>query len=1039
MVVLSALMGSWALGVDYGIVYVRAPRLGDETAVRLPEVKDPIQMPPGADLMLLHPDGSEEVLVEGGDGSIVDPYVSFDGRWVYYARFHDQRKETQNYQRRDASRAGADIYKIDLETRENVRLTFQEWTPNTGIVEWSDDPLKAEPSGTYYLGYGIFNLGPCPLPGGKVMFTSSRNGFAPNKSYTFPNLQLFVMDEDGRNVEQVGHLNLGSALHPTVLMDGRVMFSSYEAQGLRDSRVWGLWSIWPDGRNWAPLMSAFTGPSAFHFQTQLSNGDIAVVEYYNQNNNGFGTVLAFPPDVPEGETAFGGASTSDSRNTPVERGIWWFNDSHPSHKQPRYKRYPFSPYGIYGLTEFAHGEDNASSYTLNGDWSGKVTHPSGAPGNDVLLVWTPGPANDLNRPTNLPRYDAGLYVLENGVPVDDPGQLIPIKNDPDYNELQPRAVVTYEAVYGVREPAELEWLPNDGSEHEELPEGTPFGLIGSSSFYKRDTTPGYGAEAFDGLDPFNTSQNNATSNWSNQGADAGKYDNSDIWAVRLLAMEPTSHTSYGPVSNSKGFYNHANERLRILGEIPLRKFETDGEPVLDPEGNPDTSFLAKIPADVPFTFQTLDRDGLVLNSSQTWHQVRPGEIRTDCGGCHAHSQQPLLFENTAAADPEYIIRNLANSTPLLSKDPAGQPSVAVTGSRAVDVEYYRDIKPILERSCVSCHSINGPAEAELVLDDHEIVDGYENTYNRLSRDQDADFGYKPVISNGKWRQTNASRYIRKFQSRRSLLIWKIFGRRLDGWTNEDHPTEAIPGDASTLPEGAHPNSADLDFTGTIMPPPDSGHIPLSEDEKILFARWVDLGCPIESQNEERRKTGWLADDLRPTLAVSSPRSGRGADPLDGIRISAFDYYSGLDMESLSVVADFEINGRAPGTELIDLFADSGDHIWSLECDPPIETLGDGLVTVSVRDMVGNVQSVERVFSIGRTPVLGTPEISSRELRFVVNGEIGRSYRVETSPDLVRWNAEFSLTLEEEGQSITVVPSEAHPSCFVRVVEVSGLE
>ena len=38
------------------------------------------------------------------------------------------------------------------------------------------------------------------------------------------------------------------------------MFSSYEAQGLRDRRLWGLWSIYPDGRNWGPLMSAMKSP-----------------------------------------------------------------------------------------------------------------------------------------------------------------------------------------------------------------------------------------------------------------------------------------------------------------------------------------------------------------------------------------------------------------------------------------------------------------------------------------------------------------------------------------------------------------------------------------------------------------------------------------------------------------------------------------------------------------------------------------------------------------------------------------------------------
>ena len=40
----------------------------------------------------------------------------------------------------------------------------------------------------------------------------------------------------------------------------------------------------------------------------------------------------------------------------------------------------------------------------------------------------------------------------------------------------------------------------------------------------------------------------------------------------------------------------------------MRKFErATASSRLDPDGNPDTSFLAKIPADVAFTFQTLDK------------------------------------------------------------------------------------------------------------------------------------------------------------------------------------------------------------------------------------------------------------------------------------------------------------------------------------------------------------------------------------------------------------------------------------------------
>jgi hypothetical protein len=91
--------------------------------------------------------------------------------------------------------------------------------------------------------YPICNLGPCPLPRGKVIFTSNRNGFEMlrenNMGFNIP-FQLFVMDYDGSNVEMIGHLNIASALHPVVLEDGRVVFSSLEDQGVRSDLDWGI-------------------------------------------------------------------------------------------------------------------------------------------------------------------------------------------------------------------------------------------------------------------------------------------------------------------------------------------------------------------------------------------------------------------------------------------------------------------------------------------------------------------------------------------------------------------------------------------------------------------------------------------------------------------------------------------------------------------------------------------------------------------------------------------------------------------------------
>jgi hypothetical protein len=206
---------------DYPIVYVRVPRdPADLTDFHkyfwmIPSTYNAFHMKPGGDLVVLYPNGREEVLVSAGEGSVADPAVSFDGQWVYYAYLYNQK--VRDPWRHSKNRGpGADIFKVHVKTRKTVRLTDTTFTPNTGIARWADaeDP-KSPP-------YGVYNMGPCPVPGGKVVFTSNRNAFHTPKNINPLDsvTQLFLMDEDGRNVEQIGHLNLGGALHPAVLKDG---------------------------------------------------------------------------------------------------------------------------------------------------------------------------------------------------------------------------------------------------------------------------------------------------------------------------------------------------------------------------------------------------------------------------------------------------------------------------------------------------------------------------------------------------------------------------------------------------------------------------------------------------------------------------------------------------------------------------------------------------------------------------------------------------------------------------------------------------
>ncbi len=95
--------------MDYDIVYLRAPRLPDPALSDWPEVINPTKMMSGTDLMLLHPNGAEEVLFAAGVGAVLDPVVSFDARFVYFAYFPDVTAAGRNYQRENVPKLGSDI------------------------------------------------------------------------------------------------------------------------------------------------------------------------------------------------------------------------------------------------------------------------------------------------------------------------------------------------------------------------------------------------------------------------------------------------------------------------------------------------------------------------------------------------------------------------------------------------------------------------------------------------------------------------------------------------------------------------------------------------------------------------------------------------------------------------------------------------------------------------------------------------------------------------------------------------------------------
>jgi hypothetical protein len=300
---------------------------------------------------------------------------------------------------------------------------------------------------------------------------------------------------------------------------------------------------------------------------------------------------------------------------------------------------------------------------------------------------------------------------------------------------------------------------------------------------------------------------------------------------------------------------------------------------------------------------------------------------------------------------------------------------------------------------VACHTAKGDdAAGGLVLDDNDdtsfkAVLATSDTVPSFSGLPGPYYRLAGAITN----QIKASRYVVKFQSRKSLLAWKVSGRRTDGLSNDDFPSEATPGDVTTLRFKGQRiaklnyddkaalarylrDFGDIDFQGSMMPPAEAvagtyktkdGRTikvaALSDEDKRTIFRWIDLGCPIDLDPRYDPKAatpasyGWMGDDQRPTVTVTLPADEPGR--VTRVLVGMADAYSGLEMSSFSVTADFAIDGVAAGENLAGRLKEKSPGVWEMVLGTPVKAIEEGTVTVSVKDRQGNVSNVERRFSV----------------------------------------------------------------------------
>jgi hypothetical protein len=326
---------------------------------------------------------------------------------------------------------------------------------------------------------------------------------------------------------------------------------------------------------------------------------------------------------------------------------------------------------------------------------------------------------------------------------------------------------------------------------------------------------------------------------------------------------------------------------------------------------------------------------MTVISELTWRGVKSGEKRADCGGCHAHSIEPLDFATTEAGlgAPISGVANLDLSDPIIQEGlwDLTQGSIPLFSDTGVEkqtgysygVEFTRDILPIINSNCVSCHTAGGTDATSNPL----ILDGSDNlgdAYAALTNDREKVYSTPQV-----------SKYLRVPQARQSLLTWIVWGERLDGRQNSDR-------------------ADDVDY------PSNHPSMELTDLEKRNIARWIDLGAPIDfpELNMVGQEGFRYTDDYQlPVINIYQPIGGINTET-EAI-IGFADAKSGIDWSSLSI--SYYPVDDSQNESNISQFSRSNRNVITFNW-PALTANKNYILKVQVQDISGNKNTQTTNFS-----------------------------------------------------------------------------
>lgn len=596
---------------SFHIAYVKRPfpllDPDNNDQVIQPDVRDPLLFYPGSDLYIrdhASARAAERNVTSGvtnGAGDVKDVDVSYDGKKLLFAL-----KEPDIEGRLPEEQPTWNIWEYNIETDKLRRIIELDIFSEEGQ-----------------------DVAPTYLPDGRIIFSSTRqygsketlaNEAKPRYTSlvdqeTQHAMMLHVMNDDGTDIRQITFAQVID-MDPYVRSDGKVVFTRWDRFIGQDAV--NIYSINPDGTDLQLLYGAHShdsGPSGSTIQysqiREYPDGQVLTILRPFSNTYGGGDIVLIDTDY----FADYAKPTKDNLGIP----------------------------GV-GQTSLTEGSASADETPAMGGRFISV-FPLWDGSNRSLVSWTPCRLleNDLPVPCteaglanpdaieaepiyNLYIYDPAqqtklpIFLPEEGVAVTDVAAAQP-RAYPRYLEDTVENSDEKTGILHIRSVYDLDGIFNRRGSTVLIPESRPIPAVPSPGFTFNPGTPQSSAQL----------------------AEDGRADTRTARYLRLIKpfVRPDRddfripNLAFGRGGASAGL-------MEIIGYAPIE---------------PDGSVKVRVPANVPFSFQIVDKDGRRIGERRhfSWLQVRKGET-LECNGCHDHNsgiahgrRDAIAAENQGAA------------------------------------------------------------------------------------------------------------------------------------------------------------------------------------------------------------------------------------------------------------------------------------------------------------------------------------------------------------------------------------------------------